>query len=190
MPSPEPTPVNLPPLTIKNSPNQSARTDYPGGVRLVVVHEPVGGYEGTVAYIMRPGSNVSYHVLTSEDCKEATQLVPWGRKAWSCARFNSVSDNISIAGKPENWSFAALNRLARIVAYRLKERDLPATFYSAPLRPPPVGTARGFTYHSQLGAAGGGHSDPRFSRTQSAFFKLAVKFHRRIGGFRPQWGRD
>ena len=185
---PNPTPVNLPPLRFMNTPNQSAREAQ--NVRLVVVHEPVGGYEGTVAFIMKRSSNVSYHILTNEACDQATQFVPWRRKAWSCAQFNSVSDNISIAGVPSRWSFAALNRLARIVAKRLQERNLPATYYSAPLRPPPVGTARGFTFHSQLGAAGGGHSDPRFNKAQKAFFIAAVKFHRKFGKFRPTYGRD
>lgn len=187
---PTPTRVNLPPLTIKNSPNQSARTAYPGGVRLVVLHEPVGGYEGSVAHCMKPSSNVSYHVLTNEACTEATQLVPWDRKSWSCVRFNSVSDNISIAGLPSRWSFAALNRLARITAFRLHKRGLPARFWSGPLRPPPDGYARGFTYHRELGLAGGGHSDPRFSKAQHVFFVAAVKFHRAVGRFRPSWGRD
>lgn len=184
---PEPSPVNLPPLSYKPCDAVSLRA--PGKVRLVVLHEPVGTYEGTLRYILG-GAPVSYHVLTNEACTEATQLVRWSRKAWSCKAFNSVSDNISIAGTPSRWSFAALNRLARITAKRLQERDLPARFWSAPLRPPPEGYAEGFTFHSQLGIAGGGHTDPRFSATQKAFFIAAVKFHRRYGKFRDTYGRD
>jgi hypothetical protein len=182
-----PSPVNLPPLVYKPAPSQSERSG--GRVRLVVLHEPVGSYEGTLKYILG-GAPVSYHVLTNEACTQVTQLVRWSKKAWSCKAFNSVSDNISIAGTPSRWSFPALNRLARITAKRLEERNLPARFWSAPLRPPPNGTAEGFTFHSQLGIAGGGHTDPRFSATQKAFFIAAVKFHRKFGKFRDTYGRD
>jgi len=155
-------------------------------VRLVVVHDPEGNYEGTVAFIGRRTAQVSYHVLGDFEFKRVTQFVPWGEKAWSCAAFNSYSDNISIAGfKGNSWSYAALNRLARAVAFRLNKRGLPATFISAPVAFPPP---KGFTFHSELGSKGGGHTDPGLTGAKKWFFISAVKFHRKVGGFRKVWG--
>lgn len=178
-------PVVLPPLAYRPSPNRSERSTQ--DVRLVVVHDPEGAYEGTIGWILNRAAQVSYHVLTDSDCTHATQFVPWREKAWSCVRFNSVSDNISIAGHAGNvWSYDALNRLARIVAYRLHARGLPAKFVSAPVDPNNV--PRGFTFHSELGHAGGDHHDPGLSGLKKGYFLWRVKWHLRYGHFRRSWG--
>jgi hypothetical protein len=156
-------------------------------VRLVVVHDPEGGFDSTTGWIKQKRAQVSYHVLLDEVAKRARQFVPWNMKAWSAARFNSQSDNVSISGFAGNkWSFAALNRLARVVAFRLHKRKLPAKFIPRPINPdnPP----RGWTFHSELGAAGGGHTDPGLTGVKKAFLIAAVKFHKARGKFRPRWG--
>lgn len=184
----EPTPVALPPIAWVGTRCVSNRSTQ--DVRLVVVHDPEGPYAGTVNYIRdkTPDENgVSYHVLLNEDATKTAQFVPWNKKAWSCARFNSWSDNVSIAGFAGNrWSFAALNRLARVVAFRLHKRGLPARFVSAPVSP--TNPPRGFTFHSELGTAGGNHHDPGLTGVKRQFFIVAVKFHLKRGKFRKAWG--
>ena len=182
----DPVPVTLPPLVYRQTPNQSARSTQ--DVRLVVVHDPEGSYEGSISWILNRSAQVSYHVLTNRDVSHATQFVMWDRKAWSCAQFNSRSDNISIEGHAGNtWTYPALNRLARIVAYRLWKRNLPARFVSAPIDPDHPG--RGFTFHSELGHAGGDHHDPGLTGIKKQYFISAVKWHYQFGHFRPSWGR-
>jgi hypothetical protein len=180
-----PTPVGLPPITQVHTPNKSQRSTQ--DVRLVVVHDPEGGFDSTTNWIKQARAKVSYHVLLDFAATKARQFVPWNMKAWSCARFNSVSDNISISGFAGNtWSFSALNSLARVVAFRLHKRGLPATFIPRPINPynPP----RGWTFHSELGSAGGGHSDPGLTGVKKAFLIAAVKFHKARGRFRSRWG--
>jgi hypothetical protein len=177
MPTPKPEPVKLPPLTQVFTPNKSERSTQ--DVRLVVVHDPEGSYTGTISWIQNRSADVSYHVLLNNEGTRAVQFVPWDKKAWS--------DNISIAGFAGNkWSYAALNRLARVVAFRLHKRNLPATFITGPVDPnnPP----RGFTFHSELGRAGGGHRDPGLTGVKKAFFIAAVKFHLKRRRFRAEWG--
>lgn len=178
--------VNLPPLEDwTKCPNQSQRL-HGIGVRLVVVHDPEGTYAGTSGYLMTAAAQVSYHVLLSEDGSHARQFVPWERKAWSCASFNSISDNISIEGfAAEPYDDEGLRRLARVVAFRLHERRLPATFVSAGR----VTNGEGFTFHSELGAAGGGHHDPGFDPATKARFIDLVHREAAHGRFRAVWGK-
>lgn len=184
----EPWPTSLPELSYVGTRCQSERSTQ--NVRLVVVHDPEGGYRGTVNYIKNKypdAYGVSYHVLLSEDGKLASQFVPWEKKAWSCARFNSVSDNVSIAGYKGNaWSYPALNRLARVIAFRLHKRGLPAKFC---WKPDINDVPAGWTFHSELGAAGGSHLDPGLTGPKFWFLHAAVKYQLAVGAFRPSWGR-
>ena len=165
--------ATLPSLEYLETPNKSERSTQ--DVRLVVVHDPEGSYEDAIERVKDRLAQVSYHVLTNDECTRAVQFVPWPQRAWSCVDFNSCSDNISIAGKAGNaWSYAALNRLARIIAFRLRERGLPPKFCSAPVSPddPPLG----FTFHSELGVAGGAHRDPGLTGVKKAFLLTSVKY--------------
>jgi len=183
----KPTPVQLPPLTYLPTPNKSARSTQ--DVRLVVVHDPEGSYQGSISWILNKAAQVSYHVLTDFECLVATQFVPWSEKAWSCVRFNSRSDNISIAGHAGNyWSYAALNRLARIIAFRLHKRGLPPRFRAAPVNPdnPP----KGWTFHSELGAAGGSHHDPGLTGGKKWWLRWCVRYQYARGHFRVSWGKE
>ena len=178
----------LPPLELElDCPNQSERSTQ--DVRLVVVHDPEGSYAAVRRYLMSERAQVSYHVLLRADGRHAIQFVRWSRKAWSCRRFNSRSDNVCIEGyAAKGFPLAGLRVLARIVACRLHARRLPARFVSAPVDPdePP----RGFTFHSELGVAGGNHSDPGLKGARKAAFIGLVKWERRRGDFPARWGRD
>jgi hypothetical protein len=184
-----PEPVVLPPLAYRESPNQSARN---AGVvpYLVVWHRPVGTYEGSIDWLCNPRSMVSAHVLTEgrrTQADVATQLVPWHRKAWSCAAFNSASYNIEVdddawdGGDPH-----ALDVAARIGAWLSWKTGIPAAWSRDPLRDP------GHVLHSDLGRAGGGHADPLGippDPRRKADFMRRVRRELDRGGFRTTWGR-
>lgn len=168
----EPKPVPRTKLVLAHSPNQSQRTG--NDVTLVVVHDTEGSYGSAVSWLCNPKASASAHVVLNEDGTEATQLVPWDSKAWACAGFNSVSDNIELAGfasKP--YPVEQLKAAAWIVAGRLRVRGLQPQH----VVPRYVGDdkARGYTFHADLGSVGGGHHDPGFSPAQAALFDRLVK---------------
>lgn len=168
--------VTLPPIKWRESPNQSQRL-FPADVELIVVHTPEGSYNAMVEYICRSSSQVSYHVLLREDGLEATQLVAWGRKAWHAKVHNGRSEGISAAGYARNFNVRSeqSKRLARIVAFRLHKRGLPASW----------STKRGFCRHADLQTD---RSDP-MSRAKWLVFVGMVKYEKARGRFRKEWGR-
>lgn len=179
---PEPK-VYLPRLHFKESPNQSERVHGPDAIRLIIVHTPEGGYEGTINYITSKTNprKVSYHVLISEDGKEATQMVPWNRKAWHAGAYNSLSEGVSAAGYARNFNVRSeqFKRLARVVAFRLHERKLPARWARD-------GGGSGFCRHADLQTD---RSDP-MSLPKWLTFVARVKLEHRRGKYRKTWGRD
>ena len=181
------TGVALPPLKWRESPNVSVRR-LP--VRMVVVHRPVGGYEGSIEALCNPAHAASAHVIVKEDGSEATQLVAWQRKAWACVTFNSPSDNIETpdwiwTGPLTADALRVMHVCARIVAFRLYKRGFPAVW----LRGGALIHGRGFTRHIDLGALGGGHSDPTQDVHRWQVFAGLVAHELARGGFPLQWGR-
>jgi hypothetical protein len=173
--------VPLPKLRLHSSPNQSARlhglTPY-----LVVVHRPVGGFAGAEATLTDPAAQVSAHILTDSN-REAVQLVPWDRKAWACASFNSASYNLEIDDAA--WTGAdpaGLATAARIVAFLCKRTGIPPTWTPQPTHTP------GVCRHYDLGRAGGGHTDPTTDTARWRRFMQQVVAEHDRGGFRPTWG--
>lgn len=175
----------LPPIRWRPTVNQSNRT---GNVDLIVVHRPVGSYLSAIDTLCRVGGDASAHIVLGRRKRgaplEATQLVAWSKKAWACVEYNSRSDNLEISDDawngldPEAWRVAA-----RIVAKRLKVRGLKPRWARG-------GRGSGFCRHYDLGAAGGGHTDPTTSTFAWLKFVARVKFEFYRGGFRPAWGRN
>ena len=178
--------VNLPPIKYLPTGNQSSREGSP--VSLVVVHDTEGSYQGSLSWLRNPGAQASAHLVLKEDGSEATQLVPWSRKAWHAMAFNRFSIGLEMAGiAKRGFRDAELRRAARIVAFFLRKHGLPPRH----VRPNKRGEiGRGFTLHQDLGVAGGGHHDPGFSRSQSLAFDALVAFEYQRGGFREHWGVD
>lgn len=182
MPLPSPLPhVSLPALERRASPNQSVRVHGNGtAVDLILCHTPEGSYEGTVAFILRPTAQVSYHVLLSEDGKRGTQLVDWHRKAWHGGAFNSRTEGLALAGFAD--STRALSPggrvFARAVAARLRARKLPPKWR----RRGEVGG--GFCRHADVQAD---RRDPMPLGRWLTFVAL-VKYEHRRGQFRQRWG--
>lgn len=172
--------VALPPLKQRRSPNTSSR--HGASVSLVVLHDTEGGYNGSIEWLCNRNADASAHVVLREDGLEATQLVPWGEKAWACMAFNSISDNIEMAGFARRYyGISELKRAARIVAFRLQKRGLPPKWARN-------GVGKGFCRHYDLGNAGGGHTDPTVSTAKWLAFCALVKYEYRRGRFRANWG--
>jgi hypothetical protein len=176
-----PPSVTLPPLRQHPSPNQSARAH---GIvpYLIVLHRPVGGYASAERTLTKQGSGVSAHILTDSN-REAVQLVPWDRKSWTAASFNSASYNIEVddnAWDGTDWD--AFRAAARIVAYLCMRTGIPPVWTRDPLTTP------GVIRHYDLGAAGGGHTDPTRDRKLWRTFVARVKDEYDHGEFRPVYG--
>jgi len=133
-------------------------------------------------------------------------MVGWNEKAWTQGDFNSVSEGIETddicwtgkldvehPGDPRRSDpkvVAALDTAARIVAFRLHKRGLPATWVrGAKLL---QDTGRGFTRHVDGGAIAGGHACPVAlgDTVRWQYFVSLVKRELKRGDFRKEWGRD
>lgn len=144
--------LQLPPLNWQTSPNFSSR----GGskVRLFVLHDCEGSYNGSIGWFAQTRSKVSAHTVLSADGQRATQMVDWRNKAWHACNANPYSESLEMEGFAKN-GFSSQQWLAAaaIVAYRLKVNGIPPVWAVA-------GIGTGFCSHYDLGAFGGGHSDP------------------------------
>ena len=172
--------VSLPPLFWRRSPNVSARAG--ARVRLVVAHRTEGAYSGAISWLCQRRAQASAHVVEREDGAEATQLVPWGEKAWAVCAYNSISDSLEMAGSGSRYQINQLKVAARIVAFRLHQRRLPVRWAR-------FGIGAGYCRHKDLGATGGGHVDPVMTPAQWKLFRFLIKLEAARGGFRPAWGR-
>lgn len=187
LPSGPPKPVTLPsPLPYKQSPNYSERrhgiTPY-----LIVVHRPVGAYGPSINWLCNPNSQVSAHVITEGNgtgVDVATQLVPWDKKAWACAAFNTASYNLEIDDDAWNGNdLGAAFTAARIVGYLCTRTGIPPDWSRAPSSQP------GIVRHYDLGRAGGGHTDPTTDPVLWRWFIQQCRREYDRGGYRPTWGR-
>jgi hypothetical protein len=151
-------------------------------VRLVVSHRTQGAYAGAVSWLCEDRAQASAHVVLREDGAEATDLVPWGEKAWAVCAYNSISDSLEMAGSGSSYELRQLRVAARIVAFRLHQRHLPARWAR-------FGIGLGHCRHKDLGALGGGHVDPVMTPAQWRLYRFLVKLEAARGGFRPEWGR-
>jgi hypothetical protein len=143
--------IQMPKLVQRPSPNYSQRN----GARIskIIVHDMQGGYEGSVAWLCAPHSQVSAHLCMKADGTEWSQLVGLEAKAWHCCQYNS--ETIGIEGEgyaekgfPDSW----YDSMSLGVAWLLHR-------YALPLRWAQGGQGDGFASHADLGAAGGGHTD-------------------------------
>lgn len=178
--------VTLPnPLPYMETPNMSVRS----GVNpyLIVIHRPVGKYGPSISWLRNPKSRASCHVITEGNgsgVDVATQLVPWHMKAWACEAFNSASYNLEI--DDDAWDgddMRSFYTAARISAFIHVKTRIPVVYTKKPTH------NAGIIFHIDLGAAGGGHSDPTSDPVMKRAFVRAVQKQVDIGGFRRTWGR-
>lgn len=189
--------TSLPELAWHPTTARSQRGGHP--VELVVVHrwgvryttEPAEArsYAGVIAFFKNPANRASAHIVFpgSAEPGRAAQMVEWRDLAWAEAAYNPVADDIESAdacwtveadGKVADE--AGLAVLARIVAYRLHKRGLPALWSHR----------TGFCRHADLGQAGGGHLEcPTTDMALWRRFVSMVQHEHERGGFRANWGR-
>ena len=149
------------------SPNQSSR----GGARptLIVIHATVsnnvkgaGDLAAIGSWFAQPRAQASSHVCTDNEGTSARYV--WDEaKAWHCSNFNRMSLGIeqilpaTVEGNRQQLTDDLYRETARWIARWNKK-------YGIPIRTGAVSglsVARsGVVRHSDLGAAGGGHSDP------------------------------
>lgn len=154
-------------LVTKTSPNQSHRLHGNDAVRLIVCHTPEGSYTSALATCMNPAAEVSYHRLYKKDGTEATQLVPFERKAWHAGPVNSLSDGLSLEGHARHFELADPGSfdLAEGVAERLIARGLPCQWTTDPAK-------GGFCRHGDLQD---NRSDPTPDMNEWRLFVAMVK---------------
>lgn len=159
------------------------------GVRYTTEQAEAQSYAGVIAYFKNPANRASAHIVFPGSAVpgEAAQMVAWHEMAWAEAAYNPVSDDVESADAC--WTLEANGKvadehglavLARIVAYRLHKRGLPAVWSHR----------RGFCRHADLGAAGGGHTAcPCTDMALWRRFVGMVQHEHERGGFRASWGR-
>lgn len=175
----------LPPLKQVPSPNFSER-----GVPLdlIVIHDCEGSYAGSInVFLTQNGQrSVSAHLVLNDDGSEATQMVPFAKKAWHAVNFNSRSIGIEMAGfTAKGFAPSELNADAHIVAWLLKKFNIPCRWARG-------GAGPGFCSHYDLGADGGGHSDPTTdAKVWQGYVNRVTAAYKLLDGVPlPDWGLD
>lgn len=164
------------------SPNQSART---ASIRGIVLHSTESpnrpddaDLKGIADYFANPAVDASSHVITDGDGHSA-RCVDDSRKAWTCVAFNSLTLNIEQIGyaSQDHWSEDQLKETARWCARWSKKFDIP--LQRGAVSGSSV-TRMGILTHAQLGAAGGGHSDPGSAYPVGHVIDLAKHFKQKL----------
>lgn len=160
--------TTLPPLYWIPSPNfRPGRNGR--DIRLIVVHDCEGNYAGAINWFAQKASDVSAHFVIREDGGEATQMVQLYDTAWHAVTFNAMSIGVEMAGfAKKGFGDPEWHVCAAIVAGLLKLYNLPCNWSHDGEQP-------GFCSHYDLGAAGGGHTDPTRNHAIWSDFVLMVQ---------------
>lgn len=161
------------------SPNKSARS---GSVKLIVLHSTEStqieasdaDLAGVASWFANPSAQVSAHVITDSDGHSA-RCVEDNDKAWHCGVFNSAALGIEQIGRASqtSWAQAEADETARWIALWCRRYGIPCqrgavSGYTV--------TKPGIVTHADLGAAGGGHSDPGAGYSVDAVIDQARKW--------------
>jgi N-acetylmuramoyl-L-alanine amidase len=137
-----------------------------------------------VSWFAQQRSQVSAHLVLSEDGSKCAQCVPYLKKAWHACNANDYSIGIELAGvQPNTLPQSQIDRLCRITAFLCHRFNVPVRW---------SGDSGhgwgGICTHKSLGAFGGNHGDPGGFDIERAIHQTQAELNR--GGFRPSWGRD
>lgn len=179
MTTPTISPVVLPSLVQRQSPNKSVRG---AKVDLLVWHETAGSYAGSVSWLCNPQAQASAHLVVREDGMEATQLVPLKEKAWHAAAFNSRAVGVEHANVTAK-GYATEHQLAvsaRIFGWLCVDLGIPPRWSRR-------GDTPGICRHSDLGSLGGGHTSCGPGDTDWVRFLDMVHKEIERGGYRKDW---
>ncbi len=175
------TPVVLPPLVQRRTPNQSSRNGH--GITHLVWHATAGAYLPSLNWLCNPAADASCHAMLREDGGEVTQLVALQAKAWHAFPFwNLCSVGIEHASRGAGFATAAQqHESARLFGWLCWHLNIPPVHG--------VGRPRGIVRHRDLGAAGGGHSDGPTDDVWFHQYLPAVQHELARGGFRKVYLR-
>ena len=136
-------------------------------LKLIVIHCTEGqnlpgvtDLQNLGSWFNNPSAQASAHVGVDAQGNSAL-YVSDTKKAWHCARFNSVSLGIEMIGKTaqKGWPDAQERKVAKYVAYWSQRHGIP-------IRKARVDSVNGIVKrpgvitHRELGMAGGNHGDP------------------------------
>ncbi|AOT23688.1 lysin A [Mycobacterium phage MitKao] len=144
-----------------------------GDPRWIVVHTQEGGRTARdlAAYLAQKSSQVSYHVVV--DDREVLKVVAEGDAPWAAAGANKYAFHICMAGSYASWSRnkwldvdtsdgknedLQLTKTAHVIAWWCDKYGIPPVWIGG-RNIPPWGLD-GVCGHGDLGAWGGGHTDP------------------------------
>ena len=176
------SPIVLPPLHQRPTPNQSGR--HGQAVRLLVWHETAGHYAGDCNWLCNPSAQASAHIVVKEDGQDATQLVHLADKAWHAAAFNPFSvgvehSNLTAKGYSTEHQ---LQVSARVFGWLCLHLNIPPRFARG-------GQGSGICRHLDLGMAGGGHLQCGPGDHDWQRFLAMVHHELERGEFRKEWAR-
>lgn len=174
--------IVLPELHWRESPNRSSR--HGAKVTLLVWHETAGAYAGSVSWLCNPKAQASAHLVVREDGLEATQLVELGEKAWHAAAYNPQAIGVEHANTTPK-GYATEHQLqvsARIFGWLCLHEGIPPRWSRD-------GSSPGVCRHSDLGAAGGGHT--QCGPSDHDWHRFLVMLHAELerGGYKPDFAR-
>lgn len=175
-------PIVLPKLIWRPSPNFSSRN----GIKpnLLVYHETAGSYLGAISWLRNPVSGVSAMGVLREDGNEFTQLVKVRDKAWTQGAFNSRAvgiENANITSKGYATEMQ-LRVCARIFGWLMWQLHIPLRFARG-------GNGAGICRHSDLGSAGGGHTNCGMNDRDFWRFMAMIEKEIKRGGYKTLWAR-
>lgn len=145
-----------------------------GSIDWVVVHTQEAtstAEQVTDNVLMNPNAQVSYNTVVGD--RQTIEVVPPTHSPWAAANANTRADHLLFAGTFAAWTFdkwlstdttdginesAMLTRGAIWTAWRCQERDIPVVWVGGTSTKPPA--RKGICGHVDLGAWGGGHTDP------------------------------
>lgn len=174
--------IILPELLWLESPNRSSRNGE--RVRLLTWHETAGAYAGSVSWLRNPASQASAHIVIREDGLAASQLVALAEKAWHAAAFNPFSVGVEHANTSAK-GYASERQLevsARVFGWLCLHLGVPP-------RRSRHGQEAGICRHSDLGQAGGGHTQCGMGDHDFDRFLVMVHAELERGEYRPDFAR-
>jgi N-acetyl-anhydromuramyl-L-alanine amidase AmpD len=166
--------------------NQSSRA----GARpsLIVVHATqssnragLGDLAAIGSWFDNPAAQCSSHVCTDAEGNSA-RYVTDRMKAWHCANYNRVSLGIEQIGFAESaaWTEAEMRETARWIARWSVAWGIPIQKGVVHKTGTVAVVRAGVVRHSDLGALGGGHSDPGRHYDLHEVLEMARSYRRRL----------
>ena len=134
----------------------SCYSERSGSPKIIVLHSTEGSNEGgtgdlhTLRDILE-GQGLSVHAGNDAE-GNCARYVDDDKKAFHCLDYNDVALGLEQIGfaSQNSWPDAQTTNAAKWIAYWAKRYNIPLTH----------STSHGVCFHSDLGAKGGGHSDP------------------------------